>query len=41
MDATDVALRTVREYLDAGKADPTKLQKVVFCVWSDKDRDVY
>lgn len=36
-----MALRTVREYLDAGKADPTKLQKVVFCVWSDKDRDVY
>jgi uncharacterized membrane protein YgcG len=41
VDATDIALRTVRQYLDEGKADPTKLQKVVFCVWSDKDRDVY
>ena len=40
-DATHIALRAVRDYLDAGKANPAKLDRIVFCVWSDNDRDVY
>ncbi|KIJ52352.1 hypothetical protein M422DRAFT_202415 [Sphaerobolus stellatus SS14] len=38
-DATHIALKTVREYLDSSEGD--SLEKVVFVVWSDKDRDVY
>lgn len=38
-DATHIALRTVREYLDGGKAE--SLDRIIFCVWSDEDKGVY
>lgn len=38
-DATHIALKTVREYLDA--PDGNKLDRVIFVVWSDRDKGVY
>ncbi|KAF9644900.1 A1pp-domain-containing protein [Thelephora ganbajun] len=38
-DATHIALDTTRLFLDTPDGD--KLDRVIFVVWSDKDRDVY
>ncbi|PCH42242.1 A1pp-domain-containing protein [Wolfiporia cocos MD-104 SS10] len=38
-DATHIALDTVRQFLDSSHAD--KLERVVFVVWSDDDKEVY
>jgi len=38
-DATHIALKTVREYLDA--PDGNRLDRVIFVVWSDRDKNVY
>ncbi|KAJ7052580.1 A1pp-domain-containing protein [Mycena amicta] len=38
-DATHVALETVRLYLET--EDGTKLDRVIFVVWSNKDKEVY
>lgn len=37
--ATHVALKTTREYMMSSKANA--LEKIIFVVWSNKDRDVY
>jgi O-acetyl-ADP-ribose deacetylase (regulator of RNase III) len=39
VDATRIALDTVRKYLDSDKGN--KLERVVFVVWSDKDLATY
>jgi len=38
-DATHIALDAIRLFLDTPEGD--KLDRVIFVVWSDKDRDVY
>jgi len=39
VDATRVALNTARVFLDSEQG--SKLERVIFVVWSDKDKDVY
>ncbi|KAG8835264.1 hypothetical protein FRC17_004571 [Serendipita sp. 399] len=39
-DATHIALETTRTFLEE-KADAKKLERVIFVVWSNKDKDVY
>jgi len=39
VDATRIALNSVRTFLDSEAG--TKLERVIFVVWSDKDREVY
>ena len=39
--AAHIALNAVREYLDWGEANPVKLDRITFCIWSDEDRDIY
>ncbi|KAF8896598.1 A1pp-domain-containing protein [Infundibulicybe gibba] len=39
VDATRVALNEVRQFCDSESGD--KLERVIFVVWSDKDKDVY
>ena len=39
--ATHIALSAVRVYLDSGKANPAKLDRIAFCIWNDEDGDVY
>jgi O-acetyl-ADP-ribose deacetylase (regulator of RNase III) len=39
VDATRIALHTVRDFLDSEKGN--KLERVVFVVWSDKDLATY
>ncbi|TFK21171.1 A1pp-domain-containing protein [Coprinopsis marcescibilis] len=38
-DATHIALKTTREFLEKPEAD--KIERVIFVVWSDKDKEVY
>ncbi|KAF5382197.1 hypothetical protein D9615_004251 [Tricholomella constricta] len=38
-DATHIALGEVRQFLESEKA--SKVERVIFVVWSNKDRDVY
>ncbi|KAF8589344.1 A1pp-domain-containing protein [Ramaria rubella] len=38
-DATHIALRQTREFLDSPQGNT--IERVIFVVWSDKDKDVY
>ncbi|GLB40554.1 putative A1pp-domain-containing protein [Lyophyllum shimeji] len=38
-DATHIALGTVRQFIESERA--SKLERSIFVVWSDKDREVY
>ncbi|KAF9952819.1 hypothetical protein BGZ72_005890 [Mortierella alpina] len=39
--AANVALQTVRDWMDSNPTEPKQMTRIIFCTFLEKDRDIY